>query len=157
MKVRKATRSDAPIIYSLMMQAFKTYKNETPPSTALEESLASIEEGLQKQEQALLAYIDRTPVGMIRFRLREEDVYFYRLSVLPEKQGQGIAKSLIGSVEEYASKAGKVYSRCKVRKMVAKNIALYERLGYRVYDEEHLYRDNGVKLEVVSMEKALNT
>jgi len=40
--------------------------------------------------------------GMVRFLLKENGLYFYRLSVIPEKQGQGIAKKILKSLDDYA-------------------------------------------------------
>jgi predicted GNAT superfamily acetyltransferase len=42
-------------------------------------------------------------------------LYFYRLSVIPEKQGKGIAKKIFKSLEEYANKVDVTTILCKVR------------------------------------------
>nr|WP_106779388.1 GNAT family N-acetyltransferase [Lysinibacillus timonensis] len=155
MIINSAITSDAAIIHDLMMKAFMVYKNETPPSSALEETVQSVSEALEKGEKALIAYEENEPVGMVRFQLTDSGLYFYRLSVLPEKQGKGIAKQLLHSLEEYARKFAVSTILCKVRKSVRKNIQLYISLGYQVYDEETIHKLNDVSLKIVSMKKEL--
>lgn len=47
MKIISAKPTDAPVIHDLMMQAFMAYKNEVPPSSALDETIQSITMALQ--------------------------------------------------------------------------------------------------------------
>ncbi|WP_342744306.1 GNAT family N-acetyltransferase [Bacillus alkalicellulosilyticus] len=102
MLIQSATSAQAPVIHELMIKAFMEYKNETPPSSALEETVQSVLEAMEKGEKALIAIEENSPVGMVRYQLKAEGLYFYRLSVIPEKQGWGIAKKLLKSLEEYA-------------------------------------------------------
>ena len=139
-----------------MIQAFMEYRDEVPPSSALEETVESVATALHNGEQALISYIDDKPAGMVRFRVKEDYVYFYRLSVIPEKQGQGIAKEILNSLETYALEQEKTTVQCKVRMTVSKNIALYYSIGYRIFDEEIVYKPNGMTVKVVSMMKAIN-
>ena len=92
---------------------------------------------------------------MVRFRLKDNCVYFYRLSIIPEKQGQGIAKELVNALDDYAKQNEKPTIQCKVRMTVPKNIKLYESIGYRIFDEEVVHKPNGVTIKVVSMQKQL--
>lgn len=156
MKIKCANISDAPIIHDLMIQAFMEYKNEVPPSSALDETIKSIAIALENGQQAFIGYVDEEPVGMVRFQVKEDHVYFFRLSVLPERQGQGIAKKLVTSLEDYAKQKEKPSIRCKVRMTVARNVNLYLSMGYTIYDEEVIYRQNDVRLKVVSMKKQLH-
>lgn len=153
MDIKFAQTTDARVIHDLMMQAFMEYKNEVPPSSALEETVQSIATALEDNEQALIGYIADHPVAMVRFHVKEDCIYFYRLSVIPAKQGQGIAKQLLKSLEDYAVELEKPLIQCKVRMTVPKNIALYQSLGYEMYDEEVVHRPNGVTLQVVAMMK----
>ncbi len=155
MKIVSAKATDAPVIHNLMIQAFSAYKDDIPPSSALEETVQSITLALEDGEQALICTMNEEPVGVVRFRQAKNDVYFYRLSVLPEKQGQGLAKNLLQSLESYALEQGKNVIRCKVRMTVPKNIQLYHSIGYHIYDEETVSKPNGVTLQVVSMMKKL--
>lgn len=155
MKMRIAETSDAPLIHDLMIRAFMEYKDEVPPSSALEETVETVLNALEDGEQAIISYIGDEPVGMVRFRLKNHAIYFYRLAVIPERQGQGIAKEILMSLEDYAKRNGKFKVLCKVRKTIPKNIELYQTIGYRIYDEEVLCKPNGIHIKVVSMKKRL--
>lgn len=152
MVINTATTSDAALIHNLMIMAFMEYKNETPPSSALDETVQSVSDALGKGEKTLIAFEENKPVGMVRFQLKNEDLYFYRLSVIPEKQGQGIAKKILKSLEDYANKVEGSTILCKVRMTVQKNIQLYSSIGYAVYDKEVVHKPNGIN---ISMKKEL--
>jgi ribosomal protein S18 acetylase RimI-like enzyme len=153
MEIKFAEVSDAPLIHELMINAFLEYKDEVPPSSALEETVQSISTALKEGELSLIAFADHVPVGMVRFQLKEEGLYFYRLSVTPEKQGQGIAKKLLKSLEEYAHKKEVPTLLCKVRMTVPRNIYFYSSIGYKIYHEEVVHKPNGININVVSMQK----
>jgi ribosomal protein S18 acetylase RimI-like enzyme len=155
MEIKFAEVSDAPLIYDLMLKAFMEYRDEVPQSSALEETVQSISDALNEGEQSLIGIVDNVPVGMVRFHLKEDCLYFYRLSVIPEKQGQGIAKKLLKSLEEYAHKKEVPALLCKVRMTVPKNIYLYSSVGYKIYNEEVVLKPNDIKIKVVSMQKKL--
>jgi len=91
MIITSATSSDASVIHDLMIKAFIGYKNETPPSSALEETVQSVSDALEKEEKALIAYEENKPVGMVRFQLKDEGLYFYRLSV-PKNKAKALQK-----------------------------------------------------------------
>ena len=155
MEIKQADVADAAIIHHVMLEAFQVYKNETPPSSALEETLQSVSNALERGEKALIAMEENNPVGMVRFQLKNEELYFYRLSVIPEKQGRGIARKILKALEEYADKMNVTTVLCNVRAALPKNVQLYRSIGYEVYDEEILYRPNGITVKVVSMRKEL--
>lgn len=153
MHIQLAEASQAPIIHSIMIQAFQEYENGVAPSSALEETVQSITEALKDGEQAFIGFIENNPVGMVRFRMQDTGIYFSRLSVVPEKQGQGIAKKLVAALEEYAVQNEKHMVRCKVRMNVPRNILLYESLGYWIYNEEIVHKPNGIEIKVALMKK----
>lgn len=155
MEIKFAEVSDAPIIHDLMIKAFMEYKDEVPPSSALEETVQSVLIALKDGEQGLISYVDNQPVGMVRFQLKEGGLYFYRLSVIPEKQCLGIAKKILRSLEDFAIKKEVTTIFCKVRMTVPKNIKLYSSIGYGIYDEEVVHKPNGIIIKVVSMMKKL--
>lgn len=155
MKFKFAANSDAPIIHDLMIKAFMEYKEEIPPSSALEETVDSITTALMDSEKALIAYVDEKPVGMVRFKIIENELYFYRLSVIPEEQGKGIAKKIVNALEDYASDNKISALFCKVRKDVSRNIQLYRSLNFSICNEEIVHKPNGIDLKVVSMKKQL--
>jgi ribosomal protein S18 acetylase RimI-like enzyme len=92
---------------------------------------------------------------MIRFQFKENGIYFYRLSVVPEQQGKGIAKGILIWLEDYANSNLEPFIFCKVRMTVPKNIKLYHSLEYYIYDEEIVHKTNRIGVKVVSMKKEL--
>lgn len=156
MEMKIAEVSDAPLIHDLMIKAFMEYKDEVPPSSALDETIQSISIALKNGEQGLIGYVENEPVGMVRFQVNENGLYFYRLSVIPEKQDQGIAKKILKSLEEYANNKEIPTLLCKVRMTVPKNINLYRSIGYKIYNEEVVHKPNGININVVSMQKQLS-
>ncbi|MDD9146989.1 MULTISPECIES: GNAT family N-acetyltransferase [unclassified Sporolactobacillus] len=155
-RLQIAEVSDAAFIHEIMIQAFIEYKQTAAPSSALEESVSSVSDALKDGEQALIAFDDRDEAaGMVRFRLKETAVYFFRLSVVPEKRGCGIAKRLLKALEDYAGQNNKYELICRVREKAAKNLNLYRSLGYSIFDREVVYKPNGVQIAVVFMRKRL--
>ena len=76
MRIKFAEVSDAPLIYDLMIKAFIEYKDEVPPSSALEETVQSISNALKDSEQGLIGYVNDEPVGMVRFQIKDNAIYF---------------------------------------------------------------------------------
>ncbi|MDQ0299278.1 hypothetical protein J2S78_001698 [Salibacterium salarium] len=87
MRLKLEDMPDAPVIHELMIKAFMEYKNDPSPSSALEETVQSVSEALEREEKALIAYVENQPVGMGCFQIKNEGLYFYRLSVIPQKHG----------------------------------------------------------------------
>ncbi|WP_121612583.1 GNAT family N-acetyltransferase [Mesobacillus foraminis] len=156
MEIKFAEVCNAPLIHDIMIKAFMEYKDEVPPSSALKETVESISSALKENEKGFIYYLDEKPAGLVRFQLTENGLYFYRLSVIPEKQGQGIAKRLIQTLENYAKEKQVSALICKVRLTLPKNIKLYNSAGFKVINEEVVHKPNGINIKVVSMKKQLN-
>lgn len=139
-----------------MIKAFSEYKNDAAPSSALDETVEMISTSLANGENAFIAFIDGEPVAMLRFQLIENYIYFSRLSVIPQYQGKGIAKSLLNALEKYAEQNDINEIQCKVRVSVPRNIQLYKSIGYEIFDEDIVHKPNGVDLKVVSMRKHIS-
>ena len=63
-------------------------------------------------------------------QLIDDDLYFGRLSVVPEARGQGIARRLIEAVEDEARRRELAGIRLGVRIVLTENQALFTSLGY---------------------------
>lgn len=92
----------ATMMLPVMLAAFERYKKDAHPSSALRETIASLEQeqatgthflGYEKQQQL---------IAVVKYRLKEDALYFSRLSVLPNYQRQGIAQALIYTLEQIA-------------------------------------------------------
>lgn len=66
----------------------------------------------------------------------------YSLAVSPDARGKGVAKLLMAQLERDAAARGRLYMRLEVAKTNTAAIALYERAGYRVFDEYHDYYED---------------
>ncbi|MGI8387478.1 GNAT family N-acetyltransferase [Robertmurraya sp. P23] len=156
MKIKFAEESDVQIILDLMHKAFQEYRNALPPSSALDETEESILIDMSSGGKSLICYLNDQPVGMVRYQVKENSLYFYRLSVIPEMRGTGIAKKLISSLEDIGTQERLTTIFCKVRATVPKNISLYRSIGYTIFDEEIVHRPNSSPILTYSMLKKLN-
>src|SRR5699024_1657310 len=95
MKIVRANSSDAPIIHDIMVRAFKVFKHATSTTSLIKETVSSITTSLEHDEQAFIDYLQNEAVGMVRFRIDENQLFFYRLATLPEFQGKGLAKKIL--------------------------------------------------------------
>lgn len=115
--IRLADAKDAYLVHKVMLIAFEEYRNIDVPSSALNETIDYIAESIKNgYEKALLYFCDeKIPLGSVRFKTEDDSLYFSRLSVSPEARGNGIAKSILSWLEEYAQTNGISEIRCRVR------------------------------------------
>lgn len=156
MKITKAEMHDAKLIHNLMIRAYAEYKHIPASSTALDETVETVTAELENGEQGLILYIKDAPVAAVRYHIREEDLFFSRLSVLPEQRGKGLAKILLEELEKEAIRHHKSKIRCKVRMSVDKNMRLYESIGYNQYGQT-IFPLRGLDIQVAEMEKHLQS
>jgi ribosomal protein S18 acetylase RimI-like enzyme len=154
--IRLANTEDAYLIHQIMVLAFEEYRDMDVPSSALNETVSSIEESLKNGfEKALLCFRDGVPVGSVRFKTVKNSLYFFRLSVSPEARGKGIAKSILTWLENYAKEYKKTEIWCRVRMSLPQNIQLYNSVGYIVCKEEVVTNPNGFSVKTVVMKKEI--
>ena len=73
----------------------------------------------------------------------------YSLAVHPRARGQGIAKQLLHNIEVATADRGRLQMRLEVSKTNLSAIALYESVGYRVFDEySDYYEDHSAALRM---------
>lgn len=146
---------EATTMLRVMLAAFERYKQDAHPSSALQENVASLE-----QEQAagthFLGYEYKEQlVAVTKYLLKEEAIYFSRLSVLPAYQRQGFAQAIIQALEHLAHSLQLPYLECHVRKSEPANIKLYTKLGFLITDEKLILKANGGNITTVTMRKPL--
>lgn len=156
MQIRYATKADCPLIVALMQDAFSQYKNEPVPSSALLETERDVLTALNEGERAMIIENAREVVGMVRYHLTDDSLYFHRLAVRQEHQTKGYAKKLLIELELEAISQGKNYIRCRVRANSPKNLALYVNFGYKQYAEQWIEKPGGHKVLVALLEKPLS-
>lgn len=130
MRIEQASVADAPAILSLQYNAYQSealiYDNfSIPPLTqSLNEIIAQFRDHI-----FLIAVVDNQIVGSVRATLRDTTCHIERLAVHPAYQHQGGGTALIHAIEAMFPQA-KRYELFTGHKS-ERNIALYQRLGYR--------------------------
>jgi ribosomal protein S18 acetylase RimI-like enzyme len=133
---RLARAEDAPQIHRLTQQAFEEYRGQLlPPSSAHDETEAVVAQAL-REGGAVLALEHDQPVGAARFAHRPDHLYVGRVSVPPERRGQGIAVALMQALEDQARRLGVPAIELQVRESLPSNVRLYQKLGYVVIRRE---------------------
>ena len=146
---------DVDSILHIMLQAFEKYRTEEAPSSALYETADMITEEIHNGELTLIGYVDGQEAAMVRFKVKDGFLYFYRLSVLPAFQGKGLAKELLAFLEQYAKEQHIPEIRCKVRMNVPRNMKLYQSIGYSINKEETVTSPIGFEMQVATMSKLI--
>ncbi|WP_353947963.1 GNAT family N-acetyltransferase [Sporolactobacillus sp. Y61] len=152
-KIVYAGDRDIPLIHLLMQRAFAEYDMTDAPSSAMDETMDSIQAAREDGEQGLIAYMDNEPVGMVRFQVHEDAIYFYRLAVIPEQRGCGVATSILKELENIARIDHKMSITCRVRALVTRNVHLYQSLGYKIIGECRVHKASGQEVPVAIMRK----
>lgn len=146
--------TDAKTMHEIMMKAYEETRNYPAYSSALDETVQTIEAEFAEGGRGFIYEKNGEPVASIRFKVDDDAIYFHRLSVLPEYRGKGYAKKLVSHIEKYAHAYKLDKMRVKVRQEVARNMELYKAQGYTIVDEAITSRD-GIQIPVVIMEKQI--
>jgi predicted N-acetyltransferase YhbS len=129
--LRGATPADSPAIAATIAAAFEQYRGRLQPeSAAFLETAEAVAAELARDTGAIVAERNGRMLGCVMLKLLDGDLYFGRLSVLPEARGQGIAKRLIEAVEDEARRRELPGVRCGVRIVLTDNQRLFASLGY---------------------------
>ena len=135
--LRAATLADAPAIAATIATAFAQYRGIlVPESSAFRETPEAITTQLAAGSSVIVAERNGTMIGCVVTEVLEGDLYFSRLAVLPEARGTGLAKRLIGAVEDEARRRGLPGVRLGVRIALEANQRLFNSLGYREISRE---------------------
>ena len=152
--LRAATAADAAAIAATISAAFEQYRGKlVPESGAFRETTEGIAAELARKSGAIIAERNGQIVGCVMLQLMEDDLYFGRLSVVPEARGLGIARRLIDAVEDEARRRELKGVRLGVRIVLTENQALFGSLGYvEIGREAHEGFDHPTS---INMRKAL--
>ena len=146
--IKKAQKEDLEEILKLQYLAYqseaKLFGNmDIPP---LMQTLEEVYDEFQKG--AILKAVDDGGIiiGSVRAYQDGGTVYIGKLMVHPSKQGQGIGTQLLLEMEkQYPNQRYELFTSTRSEK----NIALYQKLGYKIFDEEQVTEE----LRFVYMEK----
>ena len=148
MIIIKAEKEDLQKILDLQYLAYQSearlFDNEDIPP--LKQTLVDVENEYQRGIILKALDVDKTIVGSVRAFCDNGTVYIGKLIVHPSKQGQGIGTQLLLEMEkQYQKQRYELFTSTRSEK----NIALYKKLGYKIFDEEQVTEE----LRFVYMEK----
>ncbi len=148
MIIVKAEKEDLQKILNLQYLAYQSearlFDNQDIPP--LKQTLEDVENEYQKGLILKALDEDKVIIGSVRAFYDDGTVYIGKLMVHPSKQGQGIGTQLLLEMEkQYPKQRYELFTSTKSEK----NIALYRKLGYKIYDEEQVTEE----LRFVYMEK----
>lgn len=137
MVIKRAEKIDLQEILDLQYLAYqseaKLFNNpDIPPlKQTLEQVLGEYQKGI------ILKAVDENNViiGSVRGYYENETVHIGKLMVHPERQGEGIGSKLLLEMErQYPNHRYELFTSSRSEK----NIALYERLGYKIFSEKQI-------------------
>lgn len=152
--LRAATAADAAAIAATIAASFEQYRGRLEPeSGAFRETAEGIAAELARKSGAIVAERNGLMIGCVIVQLMEDDLYFGRLSVVPEARGEGIARRLVEAVEDEARRRELAGVRLGVRIVLTENQELFASLGYvEISREAHEGFDHPTS---INMRKAL--
>lgn len=148
MIIVRAEKRDLQNILDLQYLAYQSEarlfdSQDIPP---LKQTLTDVEDEYQKGIIIKALDEDKTIIGSVRAFCDNGTVYIGKLMVHPSKQGQGIGTRLLIEMEkQYPNQRYELFTSTKSEK----NIALYQKLGYKSFAEEQVTEE----LRFVYMEK----
>lgn len=148
MIIKKAEKADLSEILNLQYLAYQSearlFDNEDIPP--LRQTLADVEKEYQRGIFLKTLDEDKNIIGSVRAFCENETVYIGKLMVHPSRQGQGIGTQLLLEMEKlYPNQRYELFTSTRSQK----NIALYEKLGYKIFEEKQVTEE----LSFVYMEK----
>lgn len=148
MIIVRAEKRDLQNILDLQYLAYQSEarlfdSQDIPP---LKQTLTDVEDEYQKGIILKALDEDKTIIGSVRAFCDNGTVYIGKLMVHPSKQGQGIGTRLLIEMEkQYPNQRYELFTSTRSEK----NIALYQKLGYKSFAEEQVTEE----LRFVYMEK----
>ena len=148
MNIIKADKGDLSEILDLQYLAYQSearlFDNEDIPP--LKQTLVEVEKEYQRGIILKALDEDKTIIGSVRAFCDNGSVYIGKLMVHPSKQGQGIGTQLLLEIEkQYPKQRYELFTSTRSEK----NIVLYKKLGYKIFDEKQVTEE----LRFVYMEK----
>lgn len=132
--IRRAVKEDVADIQSLTISAYSKWVEITPrpprPMTAdYRQAFVDHRFDVLIDKGCIIALVETVPEG--------EELMIVNVAVDPDRQGEGHGVRLMRHAEQIARDAGLAGTRLYTNKLMASNIALYERLGYVFEKETH--------------------
>lgn len=131
--IRRATPDDAPGILDCLRRAFEPYR-ESYTAPAFTDTVLT-PEALQKRqsEMRILVAADATNriIGTIAYKASTGEGHIRGMAVLPEHQGCGVARALLGQAESDLRALHCRSVTLDTTRPLSRAMRLYERSGFR--------------------------
>lgn len=122
---------DAERVTRVIHHAFAARRAIDPPSTALDETPATVGAVLAEYG-GVLATVDGEPAGAALFHVDGDTLGLRRVSVDPRHQGRGVASAIVGCAEEAAVRRRLARVALSARTELPETIEFWRRRGYTV-------------------------
>lgn len=135
--IKKAMKEDLSEILDLQYLAYQSearlFDDEDIPP--LKQTLVDVENEYQRGIILKALDEDGAIIGSVRAFCENGTVYIGKLMVHPSKQGKGIGTQLLLEMEkQYPKQRYELFTSTRSEK----NIALYQKLGYKIFDEKQV-------------------
>jgi len=135
-ELRSATQQDAAAIRDLVRAAYAKWV----PVLGREPLPMQIEYGQAIGEHQFdLLHVDGAMIALIETMPRPDHLWIENVAVRPDSQGKGWGRYLLAHAERQAAAAGLGDIRLLTNAVFEANIALYQKLGYRI-DRQEAFR-----------------
>ena len=161
LSLRKASEKDIPLIRDLTMKIWpQTYSTilsaqQIDYMLHMMYSKESLQQQMRENHEFMVVNDGRQSIGFASFSVVEPGVYkLHKIYVMPQNQGKGTGKFVIGEIIKAIVKKGGTTLRLNVnRNNKAKEF--YEKLGFTVIKEEDIDIGNGYLMNDYVMEKKI--
>lgn len=133
--VRQAVVADAPAVTGLILKTFGERPVLDPPSTAVDETVTSVEQAIEKHG-GLVALIDDEPVGALLFDRSGWLLGLRRVCVLTEMRHHGVAHHLTAAATDFAAELGAAGLALEARAELPDTVRFWTRQGYVEVDRD---------------------
>jgi len=145
--VAEADGSAAEDVLAMIQAGFGARELLDPPSTATDETAASVASALE-EHGGLLATAEHGPVGALLFEPVDGRLGLRRVSVHPDAQGAGVARSLVAAAERVARERGYDGLQLAARVELPRTIHFWAHLGYTEIGRDGVFLTLGKELPV---------
>jgi tRNA threonylcarbamoyladenosine biosynthesis protein TsaE len=145
--VAEVDGSAAQDVLSVVHAGFGARELLDPPSTATDETPASVAAALERHG-GLLATAELGPVGALLFEPVDGRLGLRRVSVHPDAQGFGVARSLVAAAERVARERGYDGLQLAARVELPRTIHFWAHLGYSEIGRDGVFLTLGKELPV---------
>jgi GNAT superfamily N-acetyltransferase len=147
-QLRRATAEDAPAVRALVRAAYAKW---VPVIGREPRPMVADYDQAVREHLVTLVIVDDSLIGIIELVVEPNAVLIENVAVRPDQRGKGYGYALMSHARELAQSLGRKRLWLYTNKLMAENIAFYQRLGYAI-DREEGTRDWG---EVVYMSMSI--